>query len=79
MDDKQFDGKKFNFSELFNNNSGQTAIALITAFIVVCTGCLSFAYCIFFAKGKFLTECSSLTGIGVSIYLGRNIKDAFKK
>lgn len=64
---------KFSLKEAFNNGEGQTAIALVSAFLLVFVGCLCFGWSVYFNKAIFLPYCISLSTIGAGIFTARTI------
>jgi hypothetical protein len=64
---------KFSLKEAFNNGEGQTAVALISAFLLVFVGCFCFCWSIYFNKTDFLPYCVSIATIGAGIFGARTI------
>ena len=79
MEESKHDHKKFTVSELFNNKNGQTAIALVAGWMVTSFGILCFSWCVISGKVEMAEICVKVLSIGAGIFVGRNIKDAFKR
>lgn len=73
MLEKQHNMKSFSIGELFNNNKGQSAIALVTAYMLCVVGSGSFLYCVL-SELPYLTDCCIITGLGTALFGVRAIK-----
>jgi hypothetical protein len=65
---------KFSFSEIFNNSNGQSAAAILIAFLITITGTICFVYCIF-VQSIFLPHTVTFTALGVGIFTVRSFKN----
>jgi len=59
---------KFVFNELFSNSKGQSAGALLSAFVMTMVGTLLFAISLYFTLIEAYPYCIGLIGCGTSIY-----------
>ena len=66
---------KFNIKEAFNNGEGQTASAIIGAFLLIVVGCVSFLWSVFEHYHDALPYCVSFAGLGSGIFGVRAIKN----
>lgn len=69
----------FTFSEAFNNNIGQTSIALICASMMCFCSCLFMGYIIFTDKEQFAIHVLSFAALGSGIFGYRAYKDIKEK
>jgi len=65
---------KFSFGELFNNSNGQSAAAILIAFLITFTGTICFVYCIF-VESIFIPHVVTFTALGVGIFTVRSFKN----
>lgn len=72
MLEKQHNKKSFTIGELFNNNKGQSAIALVTAYMLSLVGSVCFTYCVF-CDAPYHAECVMIAGLGTTLFTARAI------
>ena len=63
-----FKADRFIFNELFSNSKGQSAGALLSAFVMTMVGTFSLVLSIYFNKIEAYPYCIALIGCGTSIY-----------